>query len=76
MDGFYFSGFMDFLGYLGEIVSNGMFLDLLLKKFKDKLDKKKEVVKFFYFKIRRVSGRLVGRKVFVEIFKKKYIRRF
>ncbi|NWY39338.1 GZF1 protein, partial [Sylvia atricapilla] len=44
-------------------------------KSKEKMDKKKEVLKAPYAKIRRASGRLAGRKVFVEIPKKKYTRR-
>lgn len=72
----YFNGFVDFFDYLIERLGNGFLLEILFKKCKEKLDKKKDVVKFFFFKIRRVSGRLVGKKVFVEIFKKKYIRRF
>uniref|UniRef100_A0A8D0GID8 GDNF inducible zinc finger protein 1 n=1 Tax=Sphenodon punctatus TaxID=8508 RepID=A0A8D0GID8_SPHPU len=44
-------------------------------KSKEKLDKKKETMKPPYAKIRRASGRLAGRKVFVEIPKKKYTRR-
>lgn len=44
-------------------------------KLKEKLDKKKEVLKIPCAKIRRASGRLAGRKVFVEIPKKKYTRR-
>ncbi|XP_071403674.1 GDNF-inducible zinc finger protein 1-like isoform X3 [Pithys albifrons albifrons] len=44
-------------------------------KSKEKMDKKKEMLKAPYTKIRRASGRLAGRKVFVEIPKKKYTRR-
>ncbi|XP_066495227.1 GDNF-inducible zinc finger protein 1 [Tiliqua scincoides] len=44
-------------------------------KLKEKLEKKKEVLKTPCAKIRRASGRLAGRKVFVEIPKKKYTRR-
>ncbi|XP_064507001.1 GDNF-inducible zinc finger protein 1-like isoform X2 [Pseudopipra pipra] len=44
-------------------------------KSKEKTDKKKEMLKAPYAKIRRASGRLAGRKVFVEIPKKKYTRR-
>lgn len=44
-------------------------------KLKEKLDKKKEGMKTPCAKIRRASGRLAGRKVFVEIPKKKYTRR-
>ncbi|XP_011907287.1 PREDICTED: GDNF-inducible zinc finger protein 1 isoform X3 [Cercocebus atys] len=75
MDGPHPNGLTDSLGYPGEIASNGMSSDLPPKKSKDKLDKKKEVVKPPYPKIRRASGRLAGRKVFVEIPKKKYTRR-
>ncbi|XP_061845364.1 GDNF-inducible zinc finger protein 1 [Colius striatus] len=42
---------------------------------REKADKKKDLVKPPYAKIRRASGRLAGRKVFVEIPKKKYTRR-
>lgn len=59
----------------GEGISNGMLLDMPLRKSKEKPDKKKDVVKLPYPKIRRASGRLAGRKVFVEIPKKKYTRR-
>lgn len=76
LDGFVVSSFADFLNFSVARINNGMLLDMFLRKFKEKLDKRKDVVKFFYFKFRRVSGRLVGRKVFVEIFKKKYTRRF
>lgn len=41
---------------------------------KEKADKKKEAPEAPYTKIRRASGRLAGRKVFVEIPKKKYTR--
>ncbi|KAL7991278.1 hypothetical protein Chor_015534 [Crotalus horridus] len=44
-------------------------------KLKEKLGKKKEALKAPCAKIRRASGRLAGRKVFVEIPKKKYTRR-
>ncbi|XP_018872764.2 GDNF-inducible zinc finger protein 1 isoform X1 [Gorilla gorilla gorilla] len=74
-DGPHPNGLTDSLGYPGERASNGMSSDLPPKKSKDKLDKKKEVVKPPYPKIRRASGRLAGRKVFVEIPKKKYTRR-
>lgn len=47
----------------------------LAAKSKEKIDKKKEVLKAPYAKIRRASGRLASRKVFVEIPKKKYTRR-
>ncbi|XP_062346728.1 GDNF-inducible zinc finger protein 1 isoform X1 [Cinclus cinclus] len=42
---------------------------------KENGEKKKEAPKAPYTKIRRASGRLAGRKVFVEIPKKKYTRR-
>ncbi|XP_058419325.1 GDNF-inducible zinc finger protein 1 isoform X3 [Diceros bicornis minor] len=58
-----------------ERISNGMLPDMPLRKSKDKPDKKKDVVKPPYPKVRRASGRLAGRKVFVEIPKKKYTRR-
>ncbi|XP_043912298.1 GDNF-inducible zinc finger protein 1 [Protopterus annectens] len=45
-------------------------------KWKHKLQKKKEALKPSYGKNRRVSGRLTGRRVFVETPKKKYTRRF
>ncbi|KAK9411150.1 GDNF-inducible zinc finger protein 1-like [Crotalus adamanteus] len=44
-------------------------------KLKEKLGKKREALKAPCAKIRRASGRLAGRKVFVEIPKKKYTRR-
>ncbi|XP_077169118.1 GDNF-inducible zinc finger protein 1 [Paroedura picta] len=44
-------------------------------KLKEKLEQKKEALKTPCAKIRRASGRLAGRKVFVEIPKKKYTRR-
>ncbi|XP_058535606.1 GDNF-inducible zinc finger protein 1 [Ochotona princeps] len=53
----------------GDRLGNG-----LPRKAKEKLDKKKDV-KPPYPKMRRASGRLAGRKVFVEIPKKKYTRR-
>ncbi|XP_060042243.1 GDNF-inducible zinc finger protein 1 isoform X2 [Erinaceus europaeus] len=58
-----------------EKISNGMLLDTALRKPKEKTDKKKDIVTPPYPKIRRASGRLAGRKVFVEIPKKKYTRR-
>lgn len=42
---------------------------------KEKTDRKKEAMKPPCAKLRRASGRLAGRKVFVEIPKKKYTRR-
>ncbi|XP_070275912.1 GDNF-inducible zinc finger protein 1 [Myotis yumanensis] len=56
-------------------ISNGTLPDLSPKKSKEKPDKKKDGVKPSYPKVRRASGRLAGRKVFVEIPKKKYTRR-
>lgn len=53
----------------------GLSLEVPATKPKEKADKKKEVMKPPYAKIRRASGRLAGRKVFVEIPKKKYTRR-
>ncbi|XP_012912499.1 GDNF-inducible zinc finger protein 1 isoform X2 [Mustela putorius furo] len=60
---------------LVETISNGVLPDMPLKKSKEKPDKKKDAIKPPYPKIRRASGRLAGRKVFVEIPKKKYTRR-
>ncbi|XP_045741305.2 GDNF-inducible zinc finger protein 1 isoform X1 [Mirounga angustirostris] len=60
---------------LVETISNGVLPDVPPRKSKEKPDKKKEAVKPPYPKIRRASGRLAGRKVFVEIPKKKYTRR-
>ncbi|EPQ01927.1 GDNF-inducible zinc finger protein 1 [Myotis brandtii] len=56
-------------------ISNGTLPDLSPRKSKEKPDKKKDGVKPSYPKVRRASGRLAGRKVFVEIPKKKYTRR-
>ncbi|KAM5218391.1 GDNF-inducible zinc finger protein 1 isoform 1-T3 [Hipposideros larvatus] len=56
-------------------ISNGLLLNMPSRKSKEKPDKRKDVVKPPYPKIRRASGRLAGRKVFVEIPKKKYTRR-
>lgn len=56
-------------------ISNGTLPGMPSRKSKEKSDKKKDVVKAPYPKIRRASGRLAGRKVFVEIPKKKYTRR-
>ncbi|XP_070444630.1 GDNF-inducible zinc finger protein 1 isoform X2 [Equus przewalskii] len=56
-------------------INNGMLSDMPLRKSKEKPDKRKDVVKPPYPKLRRASGRLAGRKVFVEIPKKKYTRR-
>ncbi|KAJ7419598.1 GDNF-inducible zinc finger protein 1 isoform X1 [Pitangus sulphuratus] len=55
--------------------SHGASPEVPAAKSKEKVDKKKEVLKAPYAKIRRASGRLAGRKVFVEIPKKKYTRR-
>ncbi|CAD7669742.1 unnamed protein product [Nyctereutes procyonoides] len=60
---------------LAETISNGMLPDTPPRKSKEKPEKKKDAVKPPYTKIRRASGRLAGRKVFVEIPKKKYTRR-
>ncbi|EOB01810.1 GDNF-inducible zinc finger protein 1, partial [Anas platyrhynchos] len=54
---------------------NGVLPEVSAAKSKEKMDKKKEMMKPPYAKIRRASGRLAGRKVFVEIPKKKYTRR-
>ncbi|CAI5769283.1 GDNF-inducible zinc finger protein 1 [Podarcis lilfordi] len=54
---------------------DGEGLEAPAAKLKEKLDKKKEALKTSCAKIRRASGRLAGRKVFVEIPKKKYTRR-
>ncbi|XP_004614477.1 GDNF-inducible zinc finger protein 1 isoform X2 [Sorex araneus] len=69
------NGLMDSTAPPGERISNGLLPDMPLRKFKEKSDKKKDVIKPPYPKIRRASGRLAGRKVFVEIPKKKYTRR-
>ncbi|XP_038602579.1 GDNF-inducible zinc finger protein 1 isoform X2 [Tachyglossus aculeatus] len=45
------------------------------RKSKEKAEKRREALKPPFPKIRRASGRLAGRKVFVEIPKKKYTRR-
>uniref|UniRef100_A0A8C3YMM8 GDNF-inducible zinc finger protein 1 n=1 Tax=Catagonus wagneri TaxID=51154 RepID=A0A8C3YMM8_9CETA len=58
-----------------ERISNGLLPALPPRKSREKPDKRKEVAKPPYPKIRRASGRLAGRKVFVEIPKKKYTRR-
>lgn len=58
-----------------ERPSNGVSPERPTAKSKEKVDKKKETMKPPYAKIRRASGRLAGRKVFVEIPKKKYTRR-
>ncbi|XP_024415325.1 GDNF-inducible zinc finger protein 1 isoform X2 [Desmodus rotundus] len=69
------NGLMDSSDPLVQRISNGMLPDMPPRKSKEKPDKKKDVVKPSYPKIRRASGRLAGRKVFVEIPKKKYTRR-
>ncbi|XP_042522418.1 GDNF-inducible zinc finger protein 1 [Dipodomys spectabilis] len=69
------TGLIDPTDYPVEKVSNGQPPDMPPRKAKEKLEKKKEVAKPPYPKIRRASGRLAGRKVFVEIPKKKYTRR-
>ncbi|XP_026566143.1 GDNF-inducible zinc finger protein 1 [Pseudonaja textilis] len=53
----------------------GLELEPPTLKLKEKLERKKEALKAPCSKIRRASGRLAGRKVFVEIPKKKYTRR-
>lgn len=58
-----------------ERISNGLLPDLTPRKSREKPDKRKDVAKPPYPKLRRASGRLAGRKVFVEIPKKKYTRR-
>ncbi|XP_020037473.1 GDNF-inducible zinc finger protein 1 isoform X2 [Castor canadensis] len=69
------NGLVDSADYPVERISNDLPRDLPPRKTKEKLDKKKDVAKPPYPKIRRASGRLAGRKVFVEIPKKKYTRR-
>lgn len=69
------NGLNESLELPGERMSNGLLPDMPLKKSKEKPDKKKDIIKPSYPKIRRASGRLAGRKVFVEIPKKKYTRR-
>ncbi|XP_015266156.1 PREDICTED: GDNF-inducible zinc finger protein 1 [Gekko japonicus] len=54
---------------------DGEGLEAPAAKLKEKSDQKKEALKTPCAKIRRASGRLAGRKVFVEIPKKKYTRR-
>ena len=58
-----------------ERIGNGLLPDLPPRTSREKPDKRKEVAKPPYPKLRRASGRLAGRKVFVEIPKKKYTRR-
>ncbi|XP_054239605.1 GDNF-inducible zinc finger protein 1 [Indicator indicator] len=55
--------------------SSEMSPEIPAAKPKEKTDRKKEMAKPPYTQIRRASGRLAGRKVFVEIPKKKYMRR-
>ncbi|CAO2578433.1 GDNF-inducible zinc finger protein 1 [Lemmus lemmus] len=69
------SGLVDTSDYPIERFDNGLLPEMPSRKCKEKLDKKKDVAKPPYPKIRRPSGRLAGRKVFVEIPKKKYTRR-
>ncbi|XP_075818514.1 GDNF-inducible zinc finger protein 1 isoform X1 [Microtus pennsylvanicus] len=69
------SGLVDTSDYPIESFDNGLLPEIPSRKCKEKLDKKKDVAKPPYPKIRRPSGRLAGRKVFVEIPKKKYTRR-
>ncbi|XP_027776082.1 GDNF-inducible zinc finger protein 1 isoform X2 [Marmota flaviventris] len=75
LDGTHSNGLVDSPDSPVERISNGMSPDMPPRKSKEKLDKKKDVAKPPYPKIRRASGRLAGRKVFVEIPKKKYTRR-
>ncbi|XP_059934287.1 GDNF-inducible zinc finger protein 1 [Mesoplodon densirostris] len=56
-------------------IGNSLLPDLPSRKSREKPDKRKEIAKSPYPKLRRASGRLAGRKVFVEIPKKKYTRR-
>lgn len=69
------NGLVDSLAPPVQRISNGTLPDLSPRKSKEKADKKKDGVKPSYPKVRRASGRLAGRKVFVEIPKKKYTRR-
>lgn len=69
------SGLVDTSNYPIESFDNGLLPEIPSRKCKEKLDKKKDVARPPYPKIRRPSGRLAGRKVFVEIPKKKYTRR-
>ncbi|KAK2493749.1 hypothetical protein MC885_008486 [Smutsia gigantea] len=75
VDGPLANGLADSSDPLMDRLSNGMLPDTPPRKSKEKPDKKKDVVKPPYPKIRRASGRLAGKKVFVEIPKKKYTRR-
>ncbi|XP_071594890.1 GDNF-inducible zinc finger protein 1 [Heliangelus exortis] len=59
----------------GDSPGQGAAPELPAAKPKEKMDKKKEILKPPFAKMRRASGRLAGRKVFVEIPKKKYTRR-
>uniref|UniRef100_A0A8C5K5B3 GDNF-inducible zinc finger protein 1 n=1 Tax=Jaculus jaculus TaxID=51337 RepID=A0A8C5K5B3_JACJA len=69
------NGLVDSSDYSGERITNGLPPDVPPRKCKEKVEKKKDVLKPPYPKIRRASGRLAGKKVFVEIPKKKYTRR-
>ncbi|XP_021011640.1 GDNF-inducible zinc finger protein 1 [Mus caroli] len=69
------NGLVDSSDYPIERLGNGLSPETPSKKCKEKLDKKKDVAKPPFPKIRRASGRLAGKKVFVEIPKKKYTRR-
>ncbi|XP_006984551.1 GDNF-inducible zinc finger protein 1 [Peromyscus maniculatus bairdii] len=69
------NGIVDSSDYPIERLDNGLLPETPSRKCKEKLDKKKDVAKPPYPKIGRASGRLAGRKVFVEIPKKKYTRR-
>ncbi|XP_006902958.1 PREDICTED: GDNF-inducible zinc finger protein 1 [Elephantulus edwardii] len=75
LDGHHSSGLLYSSEYPVEQINSDILPDMPPKKSKEKLDKKKDVIKPPYPKIRRASGRLAGRKVFVEIPKKKYTRR-
>ncbi|XP_021569021.1 GDNF-inducible zinc finger protein 1 isoform X2 [Carlito syrichta] len=75
VDGPHPNGLGDTSDCLTERASDGALSDVPPRKSREKLDKKKEAAKPPYPKIRRASGRLAGRKVFVEIPKKKYTRR-
>ncbi|KAL1786505.1 GDNF-inducible zinc finger protein 1 [Sigmodon hispidus] len=69
------NGLVDSSDYPIERIDNGFLPEMPSRKCKEKLDKKKDMAKPPYPKIGRASGKLAGRKVFVEIPKKKYTRR-
>ncbi|XP_014341120.1 GDNF-inducible zinc finger protein 1 [Latimeria chalumnae] len=48
---------------------------ILSKKFKQKSERRKELLKPLYTKTRRASGRLAGRRVYIQILKKRYTRK-